>query len=83
MRLQKIYIRRPWNDEKRLEGSVEFAGKSGEISLHLTDELSRRVLEVVADELVASSRQVAQDLTREIIEAHAPALPAGEVGDED
>lgn len=49
------------------EGEVEFENDSGRIKLNLSPELSQRVLEVVSEQLVATSRQLATELTTQCI----------------
>lgn len=84
MKLKSLMIRTPYSfsgeDTKfPYVGTVEYTNQSGEISLNLTGELTDRILEVVADALVESSKEVAATLTTACIEQRAePALPAPE-----
>lgn len=55
------------NAPARYNGLVKFKGEYGSVTLNLSDEVSRRMLAVVADQVVSTSRQVASDLTREAI----------------
>ena len=71
MLLEKLVIRRPWRvtqeDEIQYEGEIEYAGSAGKVTINLTDQVSRKILAVVADQLVESSKQVAHNLTAEVI----------------
>jgi hypothetical protein len=59
-------------------GRVTFENeRKGVVKLSLSPELSNRILAVVADELVATSRMVAMELTAQCIESVA-ALPVHE-----
>ena len=53
------------------EGQVKFVGGSGDISLNLDDTMTKRVLSICADEIVSSSRQVAEALTAEVVTGQA------------
>lgn len=55
--------------------TIKYKGSSGEVMINLTPELTKKVMHVIADELVAASKEIANDLTREIIEQNL-ALPA-------
>ena len=56
-----------YGENAHLTGTVKFSNKSGEVALTLRPEHMSRVLEAVADGLVASAQEVAQDLTASII----------------
>ncbi len=77
MQLQKIYITRDeyGPNKGRLSGKVEFTGQNGAVVLPLDDDLSKQVIAVCADSLVRASKDLANNLTAEIISA-TPALPA-------
>lgn len=51
------------------KGTVRFKGQTGEIQLKLPARFNQRILEIVAEELVAESRNLAQNLTAACIEA--------------
>lgn len=74
-RLKDLSIRRPYTYEEGkgtgYVGSVTFTSNLGEVKLNLDERLSERILNVVADELVAASRNVASTLTAKIIESAA------------
>jgi hypothetical protein len=80
IRLQSLEIRRAhsWENARAgsLIGKAEFAGGFGETRLTLTDDLCRRVLGIVAEDLVAGSRELAHMMTNDVIEASGLALEA-------
>jgi len=54
------------------EGTLKFINPElGEIKLNLSPEMSARILEVVADEIVASAQAVSTVLTTKLIRQHA------------
>jgi preprotein translocase subunit SecD len=55
--------------EKELTGKLVFANDSGEVSLKLSQQHCDRILAIVADGVVASAREVAENLTASIITA--------------
>ena len=58
--------------------TIRYKGNSGEVQVNLTPDLTQRVMAVIAEELVAASKEIANDLTKEIIEHAALAAPAKE-----
>ncbi len=71
MRLNKISIERRQSYEKnpgQLEGEVEFGSETGVITLRLTPKHVEQIINICADSIVAVSKEVAQELTSEIIE---------------
>lgn len=56
-------------------GELEFRGSNGEVKLKLNEDLSKKILAVVADSMVESTKELARGLTAEIISG-LPALPA-------
>lgn len=78
MILEELRItKRPSWESKKLEykGAIKYENAHGHIELHLNHETSLKVLAVVADAMVASSKELAAQLTRDVIDA-IPALPA-------
>ena len=79
--LQKLNIHQSYRWKKdeplKYEGEIKYSGDHGDVSIHLNHETSLKVLAVVADQLVESSKELAQDLTREIVESQ-PLLTHGE-----
>lgn len=55
-------------DEGRYEGRVSFVGSYGAIKVNMTPAMSKRVLEICAEEVVANAREVATTLTADCIE---------------
>ncbi len=84
MKLKALSIDIPWNandkDAFPYRCEVEFQGHNGEIKLVLQPELTKAILDVVADELVKATREVAELITREVIEGNAE-VPLLENGD--
>jgi hypothetical protein len=77
--LEKLHIyKRPSYECKGLQykGEVRYEGQHGAVELHLNHETSLRIMAVVADSLVASSKEIANDLTRNIIDVNAGLLAA-------
>ncbi len=71
MRLNKISIERRPSYHKnagQLEGEVEFESETGVITLRLTPSHVEQIINVCADSLVVVSKEVARELTAEIIE---------------
>lgn len=70
-------IKRPSWETKGLQykGAIKYEGSHGTIELHLNHETSLKVLAVVADAMVASSKEIANDLTRDVIDS-VPQLAA-------
>jgi hypothetical protein len=54
---------------KPLIAQVEVEGQHGKVQLNLSEELSKRVVEVIADELVAASRATAEAMTANVLTA--------------
>ena len=71
MKLTSLNIREDWNNKGQYIGEVSFKGRNGSTEIRLNTELSQKVLEVLADEVVAAAKEVATVLTRECIEAAA------------
>ena len=70
MKLESITIRTAssWEKFTGYVGEITFNGPLGKVQIQTGDELSRRILKECADELVAASRQVAAELTADILE---------------
>jgi hypothetical protein len=78
LRIQKKdYYSRSLSDSGALsyEGKVEFSGESGDVSINLNAELSQKVLAVVAEAMTETTRDLARNLTADILSG-VPALPA-------
>ena len=78
MRLESLTIRKTWAHEKETgyKGEVLFVGPLGKVQLNLNHDLSTRVLAVLAEEVTAASRMIAEELTASVIEqvAETPAI---------
>lgn len=61
---------------KPLRANVEIVGVSGEIKLALNPDMSKRIVDVIADEIVAASRATAEAMTAECL--NTAALPKPE-----
>ena len=88
MKLESLTIRAALNWEKATgyKGEITFKGPLGKVQIQTGDELSRRILQQCADEIVAASQHVAREMTTSIIEQVAsPAIEgpaeAGETDD--
>lgn len=69
MKLESLNIScHAWDDNK-LYGNIKFSGSSGDIQLILKQEQCQEILQIVAKELVASAKEVARDLTEELVES--------------
>jgi hypothetical protein len=77
MILERLSITKKYSYKKTepltYEGAIKYANERGEISITLNDETSRKVLAVIADQLVETSKQVAKNLTADVITAN-PAI---------
>ena len=67
--------------ENRYNVVVKYDGKHGDITLKLGSEFAARMLALVAEELVAGSKEIAQRLTSETIDASRAALTHQKPGD--
>ena len=74
MKLERIDIRsaNKWDKFPGYRGEITFDGPLGKVQIQTGDELSRRILQECAAEIVAASQQVAHELTASIIEQVAP-----------
>jgi hypothetical protein len=76
IRLRDYYSRNVTdNGALSYEGKLEFTGSSGEVAINLNAELSQRVLAVVADAMTATTRELANNLTADVLSG-VPALAA-------
>lgn len=63
-------------------GEFEFHGPSGKVTLKLDESLLKKILAVVAESMVESTKELARTLTADIISG-VPALPAPPVETEE
>lgn len=71
MKLTKLYIHRDdwtYRGSSSLKGTITLEGNFGEISLNLSEQQASEIISVVADSLVENSKNIANSMTREIIE---------------
>lgn len=71
-----IHRRNSWDEKcnSPLVGEIEFKSDDGKITLNLTEEAAKKILDIVAEGMVQASQQIAQRLTAQIITQSAPAL---------
>ena len=75
MKLKRLEISAPYfTDDNSLKGFVEFEGKGGKVTIELKQEHLKGVLAVVADGLVTATKEVATELTANVIETAADNL---------
>lgn len=67
MRLKSLNISRGYSGDRPLCGSVEFSGKGGEIKINVDEAASQKIVELCADGIIEASRQVAENMTAEIL----------------
>lgn len=71
MKLKTLHIYESYDDAQPLKGSIEFASPLGEIKINIKPEHMQPILEIVADALVASTKEAAGLLTSQIISSAA------------
>lgn len=75
MELQDLSLsRHTWETGKPLRGAIKFGSPIGEVKLTLTEQDCKDILKIVSERLLEQTRQVANNMTTEIIEASGPAL---------
>lgn len=74
--LESISIARSWTRQDEFNCTVRFTGESANVELKLSKEFADRVRELLADEMVAATRDLAMQISRDIIVGKA--LPAPE-----
>lgn len=82
MELRMVHLQRNFYGENKghLEGTLEITTVSGDIKIRLDEQKAERILQIVSQQLVESAKEVAENITREIIE-HTPALEHKEEDD--
>ena len=74
MKLKSLHIRKDYYAD-HYSATVEFEGSHGEVKLVLDERLSAKIIAVCADEIVASSKEVAEAMTANFIESQlVPAI---------
>lgn len=67
MMLESVYITRHYSGT-HYTASANFKGNHGEVKLDLDNELSQRVLDVVAEEIIKAAKVTAEAMTSKLIE---------------
>jgi hypothetical protein len=66
MKLESLSIQNhSWEKPAPYRGSLKFSNDTGEVTLKLSDSTSRKILAVVAEEIVNSAKDLADTLYRE------------------
>jgi hypothetical protein len=83
MQLENLSIRlrnswEPGYKEGSYQAMIKYKNKEGTIELQLTPTLTAKILNVVAEDLVVASKEIATNLTSAVITAQT-ALPAPKV----
>ena len=74
MKLKSLHVYKNYDDAD-YRARIEFEGSHGTVELNLDKQLSEKMLAVCADEIVASSKEVAENMTATFIESQlAPAI---------
>lgn len=81
--LQRVMISRKglnsWetaNPTAPFAATIEVRGASGKVELNLSEDLSRRIVEIVADEVAAAGRATAEAMVADAMLVSAEAKPA-------
>ena len=56
-----------WSGEYGYGGKVEFKGKKCEVAIIIDDKLCRKIIELCADQLVDTARDVAENLKADLL----------------
>jgi hypothetical protein len=74
LRLSSLTIRAiGWGTDKgKFRGEIEYVGEKGRVAVTISHSDWERLLPVVADAIVASSREVAESLTKEAMASLPP-----------
>lgn len=68
MELSSLYLtRNMYSMNKEISGTIEFVGPAGKVSLQLTPDNCRDILKVIASRLVEQSKEIAANMTADII----------------
>ena len=66
VKLEKLYLIRGYHGD--VTGQVEFSGENGKLEISLNDDACRKILAAVGDALVQTLKDIAKNLTTELIE---------------
>lgn len=72
MRLVHLEIGKSWsssyNSSKELVGKAKFAGKDGAVEIRLNPEQTSKILELCAESVVATAKQIGADMVAPLID---------------
>ena len=75
MLLKSLHMQRPYYPTTGpLTGTIEFEAEHGKVELRLTEAACEQILRIVAGGMVDAAREVAEELTANIITAASPML---------
>lgn len=79
MQLESLRLKRSesWQDWKGYQGEAIFSGKHGKVQLQVSERLSQRILQQCAEEIAAAAREVAENMSADILE-QVPAIGVDE-----
>lgn len=69
MKLKRLHIYETYDEAAPLKGELEFGSPRGEIKLTIKPEHLEGILQIVADALVASANEAANEITAQVIAA--------------
>lgn len=75
MKLISLHIHNGYNSDDTYRGSVSFTSSHGKVELVLDQEMSEKVVAVVAEQIVESAKTVAEAMNASFVaELEAPSL---------
>ena len=75
MKLEKIYLSRRWSSSSNeFSGKVGFKGDLGEIELNLSSEQCEKVIAICAEQLVKTSKALAEEMTAKCIDVQTTSI---------
>lgn len=63
------YSSKPADPNKPFAVTIELHGQHGKVELNVSPEMSKRIVEIIADEIAAAGRATAEALTANFIDA--------------
>jgi hypothetical protein len=75
MKLAQLNVNEDWKNPGAYTGELHFKGQYGSVTIKLTPELSKKILALVAEDMVKATRELATTLTADVLSG-ATALPA-------
>lgn len=76
--IQKIQNWDPTYKPGAYRGIVKYKNQNGEIVINLSTEIGKKIISIVAEDLVAASREVANTLTGDVLTHAALSAPVTE-----